>query len=82
MFRPRSGPKKRTVYHSDGIPDLFFENVAFEKKNQQTTKTHVKLPSRQRVNFSWMILLKANYIYTHVQWKRTTYKSDYIFLTT
>ena len=22
------------------------------------------------------------YIYTHVQWKRTTYKNDYIFLTT
>ena len=22
------------------------------------------------------------YKYTHVQWKRTTYKNDYIFLTT
>ena len=31
------------------LPKEFFEKVDFEKKNQQTTKKHAKLPSRQRV---------------------------------
>ena len=31
---------------------------------------------------SILYLLIINIIYTHVQWKRTTYKNDYIFLTT
>ena len=36
----------------------FFEKVDFEK-NQQTTKQHAKLPSRQRVPFAaWKILIR------------------------
>ena len=38
----------QTVWHFDGIPERIFQKVDFEK-NQQTTKKHAKLPSRQRV---------------------------------
>ena len=43
----------RRVVVSDGIPEIIFRKMYinfFEKKKQQTTKRHAKLPSMQRVN--------------------------------
>ena len=43
----------------DGIPEITFQKVDFEK-NQQTTKQFAKLPSRQRVNIKdHLVLLRA-----------------------
>ena len=35
-----------TVWQSDGIPEIFFENVNFEKKIDD--KKHTKIPNMQR----------------------------------
>ena len=39
------------LFNTDGIPERYFENVSFEKKNQQTAKKHAKLPSMQRIRY-------------------------------
>ena len=55
QFGPRSGPTNRRAWSGSKLFDIlmvflkeFFQKVDFEK-NQQTTKKHEKLPSRQWV---------------------------------
>ena len=38
----------QTAWHSDGIPEIIFKKVDFEKN--QMTKKHAKLPRGQRLN--------------------------------
>ena len=50
QFEPRSGPTKCRAWSGSKLFDtlMVFLKISFEK-NQQTTKKHAKLPSRQRV---------------------------------
>ena len=53
-------------------PEFFFEKVNFEK-NQQTTKKHAKLPSKQRVYPEGLITNAADVKFrkslSHIWWK-------------
>ena len=64
QFGPRSGPTSRRAWSGSKLFDIlmvflkeFFQKNNFEK-NQQTTKKHEKLPSRQWVNQVWLYLLQ------------------------
>ena len=45
----------------------FYEKVDFEKKNQQMTKQHAKLPSRQRlaaIGYVILLVINVNHLFT------------------
>ena len=81
QFGPRSGPTNRRAWSGSKLFDIlmvflkeFFQKVHFEK-NQQTTKNHEKLPSRQWVNLDGRrgttddIYLLSTLLYLQLLWQ-------------
>ena len=60
----------------------FDENPAMTLHDIKETKCYPRTQGQRENSIPTTNKVLGGYKYTHVQWKRTTYKNDYIFLMT